>query len=69
MLIYFDLETKRKVLEQMATILPDDGFLFLGAAETVLGITDAFKPMQGMRGLYIKNNAAASVGKLRLGAA
>lgn len=68
-LIYFDLETKRKVLEQMATILPDDGFLFLGAAETVLGITDAFKPMQGMRGLYIKNNAAASVGKLRLGAA
>lgn len=68
-LIYFDLEAKRKVLEQMATILPDDGFLFLGAAETVLGITDAFKPMQGMRGLYIKNNAAASVGKLRLGAA
>ena len=68
-LIYFDLDAKRKVLEQMATILPDDGFLFLGAAETVLGITDAFKPMPGMRGLYIKNSAAASVSKLRLGAA
>jgi chemotaxis protein methyltransferase CheR len=68
-LIYFDLETKRRVLEQMATIMPDDGFLFLGAAETVLGITDAFKPMQGMRGLYIKNTSANSVGKLRLGAA
>ncbi len=57
-LIYFDLETKKKVLEQIATLLSDDGFLFLGAAETVLGITDAFKPMSGMRGLYIKNQSA-----------
>ncbi|MFT4089906.1 MAG: protein-glutamate O-methyltransferase CheR [Asticcacaulis sp.] len=59
-LIYFDIETKRRVLEQISTLLPDDGFLFLGAAETVLGITDAFKPMPGTRGLYIKNTAAAS---------
>lgn len=59
-LIYFDLETKKKVLEQMATLLADDGYLFLGAAETVLGITDVFKPMQGMRGLYIKNQIAQS---------
>ena len=58
-LIYFDLETKKRVLEQVATLLPDDGYLILGAAETVLGITDAFKPMPGMRGLYIKNSAAA----------
>ena len=57
-LIYFDLETKKKVLEQIASLLSDDGYLFLGAAETVLGITDAFKPMSGMRGLYIKNAAA-----------
>ncbi len=56
-LIYFDLETKKKVLEQIAGLLTDDGYLFLGAAETVLGITDAFKPMPGMRGLYIKNQA------------
>ncbi|HWU50977.1 MAG TPA: protein-glutamate O-methyltransferase CheR [Asticcacaulis sp.] len=59
-LIYFDLETKKRVLEQMATLLPDDGYLLLGAAETVLGITDAFKPMPGMRGLYVKNQAVAS---------
>ncbi|CAM3296268.1 CheR family methyltransferase [Asticcacaulis taihuensis] len=59
-LIYFDLETKKRVLEQMATLLADDGCLFLGAAETVLGITDAFKPMPGMRGLYVKNAAAQS---------
>jgi len=58
-LIYFDLETKKRVLEQMASMLPDDGFLFLGAAETVLGITDVFKPMAGMRGLYVKNQTSA----------
>jgi len=59
-LIYFDLETKKRVLEQIASLLADDGFLFLGAAETVLGITDSFKPMPGMRGLYIKNQSAAA---------
>lgn len=64
-LIYFDLETKRRVLEQIANLLPDDGYLFLGAAETVLGITDTFKPMAGMRGLYIKNPAATSASSYR----
>ncbi|ADU12299.1 CheR family methyltransferase [Asticcacaulis excentricus] len=59
-LIYFDIETKKRVLEQMATLLADDGYLFLGAAETVLGITDVFKPMAGMRGLYIKNQAVGA---------
>ena len=65
-LIYFDLETKKRVLEQMATLLPDDGYLLLGAAETVLGITDAFKPMPGMRGLYIKNQAVKTEAARRL---
>jgi chemotaxis protein methyltransferase CheR len=59
-LIYFDIATKKRVLEQMATMLADDGFLFLGAAETVLGITDAFKPLQGTRGLYVKNMSASA---------
>lgn len=66
-LIYFDLETKKRVLEQMASLLPDDGFLFLGAAETVLGITDVFKPMAGMRGLYIKNQTAAVAAPRKFG--
>jgi len=60
-LIYFDRETKAKVLQNMAPLLPDDGFVFLGGAETVLGITDAFKPMDNTRGIYIKpNNPAAA---------
>ena len=58
-LIYFDRETKAKVLQNMAALMPDDGFLFLGGAETVLGVTDALKPMENTRGIYIKPNSTA----------
>lgn len=52
-LIYFDEPTKKRILDSMSALLPKDGFLFLGGAETVFGITDKFKPMDGQRGLYI----------------
>jgi len=69
-LIYFDIETKKRILENMASLLADDGYLLLGAAETVLGITEAFKPMPGQRGLYIKNPAyQKGTRPLRVGAA
>lgn len=58
-LIYFDRDTKAKVLTNMAGILPDDGFMVLGGAETVLGITDSFKPMENTRGIYIKPGSTA----------
>ncbi|MDG5495662.1 MULTISPECIES: protein-glutamate O-methyltransferase [Azospirillaceae] len=51
-LIYFDQPTKGKVLEAIAKQMPADGVLYLGGAETVLGITEKFKPMDGQRGLY-----------------
>ena len=51
-LIYFDRDTKAKVLEGVARQMSPDGTLFLGGAETVLGITDAFKPIEGQRGTY-----------------
>ncbi|NQW01393.1 MAG: protein-glutamate O-methyltransferase [Rhodospirillales bacterium] len=51
-LIYFDQETKKKVLERIALMLPPDGVVFLGGAETVLGITDKFEPVPGQRGIY-----------------
>lgn len=51
-LIYFDAETKGKVLEEIAKLMPPDGMLFLGGAETVLGVTDLFKPVPGQRGVY-----------------
>ena len=59
-LIYFDKETKSKVLQNMAGLLPQDGFVLLGGAETVLGITDAFKPMENTRGIYIKPDSTVT---------
>ncbi len=51
-LIYFDQPTKKIVLERIAKLMPEDGMLFLGGAETVLGITQAFRPVSGQRGVY-----------------
>lgn len=58
-LIYFDQPTKKQVLERMRKVLSDDGTLFLGAAETVLGITDAFRPVRGQRGMYVPSDGTA----------
>ena len=57
-LIYFDQETKIGVLNRIARMLEPDGFLVLGAAETVVGLTDAFKPVPDKRGLYAPNKDA-----------
>jgi len=58
-LIYFDQPTKIDVLNRLARQIPSDGFLILGAAETVVGLTEAFKPMPDKRGLYVPNTPAA----------
>lgn len=60
-LIYFDQPTKGKVLAGVARNMPADGFLYLGGAETVLGVSDAFQLIPGQRGIYglIPNGAAA----------
>jgi chemotaxis protein methyltransferase CheR len=54
-LIYFDQDTKVGVLNRIARLLEPEGFLMLGAAETVVGLTEAFKPMPDKRGLYVPN--------------
>lgn len=51
-LIYFDQLTKGRVLEGIAKLMSDDGVLFLGGAETVLGITEKFKTVPNQRGAY-----------------
>lgn len=57
-LIYFDQPTKTEILNRLAKQLPEDGYLVLGAAETVVGLTDAFKPVSGKRGLFQVKKAA-----------
>ncbi|AVX03393.1 protein-glutamate O-methyltransferase [Maritalea myrionectae] len=43
-LIYFDVETKRQILTHLARQLPPGGALVLGASETLVGVSDQFKP-------------------------
>jgi chemotaxis protein methyltransferase CheR len=52
-LIYFDQETKTDVLNRLARVIAQDGFLVLGAAETVVGLTDRLKMVHDKRGLYV----------------
>ena len=59
-LIYFDQDTKASIFNRLAKMLEADGVLALGAAESVVGISDAFKPYPDRRGLYRPNLARTS---------
>jgi chemotaxis protein methyltransferase CheR len=52
-LIYFDQPTKTKILEKISRMMPSDAVLYLGGAETVLGVTEKFAPMPAQRGIYV----------------
>jgi chemotaxis protein methyltransferase CheR len=54
-LIYFDQDTKVGIFDRLARVIEPDGILALGAAESVVGISDAFKPYPERRGLYRPN--------------
>jgi chemotaxis protein methyltransferase CheR len=51
-LIYFDQPTKTRVLDAIARQMARGGRLYLGGAETVLGLTDQFVPVSGEPGVY-----------------
>jgi chemotaxis protein methyltransferase CheR len=63
-LIYFDQETKVNIFNRLARVIEPDGFLVLGAAETVVGLTDVFKPFPERRGLYRPNAPSAASGRM-----
>ena len=58
-LIYFDQATKTDIMNRLSKQMPDDGYLLLGAAETVVGLTTSFQSVPGKRGLYSKASGAA----------
>jgi chemotaxis protein methyltransferase CheR len=63
-LIYFDQDTKINIFNRLAKTTEPDGFLVLGAAETVVGLTDVFKPYPERRGLYRPSGARATPAKM-----
>jgi chemotaxis protein methyltransferase CheR len=65
-LIYFDQPTKAKVLDAMSRQLAPDGHLYLGGAETVLGITDKLQPLPEQRGIYV-HRAPTTPARLAVG--
>jgi chemotaxis protein methyltransferase CheR len=60
-LIYFDAPTKGDVLRRLAQALNPGGVVLLGAAETVIGLSDALVPHPQHRGLYVPAAAAATI--------
>ncbi len=59
-LIYFDQGTKGEILGRIAKLMPADGTLILGGAETVVGISDQFIPDPYQSGVYCKSDTAQS---------
>jgi len=57
-LLYFVPERRTQVFERLAEAIAPDGFLMLGAGETVLHLTDRFEPDPAIKGLYRTRQSA-----------
>ena len=66
-LIYFDVETKRNVLRNVSRLLRPDGWLFLGAAETTIGVDDSFERVAVGRASAYRPRAGVPAGTLGKG--
>ena len=59
-LMYFDQQSKQDVLSRLSDALAADGYLVLGAAETVMGSSKAFAPLRTAPGVYAKTGGSHS---------
>jgi chemotaxis protein methyltransferase CheR len=66
-LIYFDVATKKSVLRNVARLLRPDGWLFLGAAETTIGIDDNYERVAAGRTSAYRVRSAVPAGAVRKG--
>ena len=55
-LIYFSPQVKSKIINQLAQSLNPNGYLFLGASESVSGLTDRFDMERNERGIVFRLN-------------
>lgn len=53
-LLYFDEARRALAFERIAEAMAADGYLMLGAGETVTGLTRAFRAAEGNQGLYVR---------------
>lgn len=52
-MIYFDVETKKVILERLARLLNSDGYLLLGGAETTFNLNDSYRRVESLKsGFY-----------------
>lgn len=56
-LLYFAADVRTRVFRTLREATRDGGLLVLGAGETVIGQTDAFRPSDQFRGLYLADEA------------
>jgi chemotaxis protein methyltransferase CheR len=66
-LIYFDTQTKKEILERVKSVLAPDGYLFLGTAESPFRIVEGFEKVDGAPNVYRMEctKSADSVGQRR----
>lgn len=58
-LIYFDEPTRQRVLNKVRRVMHQDGYLFMGGAESPMGIVDVFRPgMDSKAGYYFPSGRA-----------
>jgi chemotaxis protein methyltransferase CheR len=60
-MIYFDVDTKRRVLDRLSDAMRPDGYLFLGNAETTLNLDDRYARVEPSRAGCYQLRTAASV--------
>ncbi len=53
-LIYFSDEFKKDILKRMAAMLRPEGYLFLGASESIINYSTEYQMQRHTRGLYYK---------------